>query len=343
MADSRAADARLRRILHVLPAAARDGGARLDELAADLGVEPGLLLQDLEQVTSRNLYLPPGPADDLQIELTAERIRVWTKADFTRPVKLLPREALALGLGFRALAASGAADLDVRRLDALRTRLEEHLATEPTDELQPLFEPEDGAGGGSMADADADGDPDPDPDRVPTVVFSATRDRRPLRIRYVKPGDPAPEPRTVEPWTVVRAEGRWYVMGRDPDAGDDRVRIFRMDRILAAEAVDGSFEVPDDFDPADWVDRGRLFRAADPVEVVVRYSPRIARWIREKPWAGDVAGVRETPDGALVVRHRVADTRWLVSHVLQYGPDAEVLEPGEMRERVRGVVEGLAG
>ena len=60
----------------------------------------------------------------------------------------------------------------------------------------------------------------------------------------------------------------------------------------------------------------------------VRYGPRIARWLLERG-AGEA-----DDDGSVVVTHEVADPRWLVRHVLQYGPDAEVLE----REEVRGLV-----
>lgn len=284
--------------------------------------------RDLEAVTARSYYLPAGAADALQIQLTADRVRVWTTGDFTRPVKLLPREALALGLGLRSLASAGGADADPDRLEALRRRLERHLATAPTDRLQERFEP-----AGDTA-------PTP-PDDVPGTLFDCARSRTPCRIRYLKPGAPAPEARTVHTYVVARAEGRWYAVGRDPDAGDDRVRIFRLDRIVEADAAGGTFTVPDAFEPSDYVNRGRLYRADDDVEVVVRYSPRIARWIREKPWAGEVAGSEEQEDGGLVVRHRVTDPRWIVGHVLQYGPDAEVLGPEEVRERVVEAVEEL--
>jgi predicted DNA-binding transcriptional regulator YafY len=40
------------------------------------------------------------------------------------------------------------------------------------------------------------------------------------------------------------------------------------------------------------------------------------------------------PDGSVVLHHDVADPRWVVRHVLQYGGEAELVEPGELRERV---------
>jgi predicted DNA-binding transcriptional regulator YafY len=64
----------------------------------------------------------------------------------------------------------------------------------------------------------------------------------------------------------------------------------------------------------------------------VRYSPRIARWISERE------GRALEPDGSLIMEHPLADLDWAVRHVLQYGPDAEVLGPPEVR---RAIVERL--
>ena len=35
-----------------------------------------------------------------------------------------------------------------------------------------------------------------------------------------------------------------------------------------------------------------------------------------------------------MIEHPLADTDWAVRHVLQYGPDVEVLEPDAVREAV---------
>jgi predicted DNA-binding transcriptional regulator YafY len=43
-----------------------------------------------------------------------------------------------------------------------------------------------------------------------------------------------------------------------------------------------------------------------------------------------------------VVHHHVADPHWVVEHALQYGAEAEILEPEEVRALMREVVEGMA-
>jgi predicted DNA-binding transcriptional regulator YafY len=62
--------------------------------------------------------------------------------------------------------------------------------------------------------------------------------------------------------------------------------------------------------------------------MTVRYSPRIARWIAERE------GRTLDQDGSITIEHPMADEHWAVRHVLQYGPEAEVLEPESLRDAV---------
>ncbi len=43
-------------------------------------------------------------------------------------------------------------------------------------------------------------------------------------------------------------------------------------------------------------------------------------------------------DGSVTVAFEAASTEWMVERVLQYGPDAEVLEPGLYRDAVEKAV-----
>ena len=62
----------------------------------------------------------------------------------------------------------------------------------------------------------------------------------------------------------------------------------------------------------------------------------MARWIAERE------GRATEADRSLVIEHPLADWEWAVRHVLQYGPDAEVLGPvsvrAELKRRLRAVL-----
>ena len=69
----------------------------------------------------------------------------------------------------------------------------------------------------------------------------------------------------------------------------------------------------------------------------IRYSAKIARWIAERE------GTPVTSDGSLTLEHPLADPAWAVRHVLQYGPDAEILAPESLRQAVRERLAAMAG
>jgi predicted DNA-binding transcriptional regulator YafY/AcrR family transcriptional regulator len=310
------AAAQLDRILYIIPRAARDGGARVEDLAAELGVSSAQVHRDLEELTDRAYYLPAGAGDDLQILIEHDVVRIWTTRELRRPSKLSPLEALALALGFRVLAAQEHA---ARRAELLAHahRLEDECATGPIDELLARFaiDPGDRGEGGILA-----------------TLRAAARERRWCRIQYFKPDAENPEERVVAPYTILSTGEAGYILGYC--RAREGVRLFRADRTLDATPLPETFEVPADFDPEEWLAHGgQVYRATAEREAVVRYSPRIARWLREQ------GPVEEQDDGSVLIRHRVADLRWLLRHVLQYVADAEILEPRELRELLRDTLE----
>ena len=73
---------------------------------------------------------------------------------------------------------------------------------------------------------------------------------------------------------------------------------------------------------------GRAFYSTTDERMTVRYSPRIARWLAERE------GKELDADGGLTLEHPLADESWAIRHVLQYGPDAEILSPARLRRQI---------
>jgi predicted DNA-binding transcriptional regulator YafY len=81
-------------------------------------------------------------------------------------------------------------------------------------------------------------------------IADAVSHHRPVSIRYTA-ADGRHSERTLHPYGLVAHSGRWYVTGADPAIGEDRT--FRLDRITGARTRPGSFEPPDELDPAERV------------------------------------------------------------------------------------------
>lgn len=315
---------RLERLLHVLPAASRQGGASLPELAEQLGASQRSILEDIEEVTNRVFYHPGGWPDDVQILIESDRVRVLRTGGLDRPVKLSARETLCLALALRGTAAtSRMADGDARA--ALLARAEAFMGTTSEEALAERFIAEEHT-------ADEAGHRE--------TLIAAAKARIPCAIHYVRPGAEDAEVRVIHPYLVAHAEGSWYTVGYCCSRKD--VRVFRIDRVLESATTDDSFEVPDDFDASAYVDDGKIYFADANIDVRVRYGPRVARWIRERAAHGN-ASLEQHEDGSVTAHHHVADPQWILGHVLQYGSDAEIVEPEELRELVRGRMGVLAG
>jgi predicted DNA-binding transcriptional regulator YafY len=302
----------------VIARAAGPAGVSLSEVALDLGVDEVTIIEDLREVEERDLYHRAGEADDFRIVISADRVRVRTVNDLSRPTKLTPPEALALWMGLEVVRMSGAPSTRAR--EELRARLRRHLVQQSEAVVEAPF------AAPSLAH---------DPKGLRRIISEAASNHRVCSITYVKPGAERPESRRVRPYVVIHAEGSWYVLGHCERA--DAVRAFSIDRVLDAVVEGEHFEPPVDFDPAAHLDvgGGRVLDARRAVEALVRYSSRIARWIAEREegeWQ---------PDGALLVRHRVADSDWLVRHILRYAGEAEVVEPAELRARVHDAARRL--
>ena len=312
----------LERLLYILPAASRLGGATVDELARALDVDRQAVLHDLEQATARAYYQPAGHVDRFEIYIEGDVVRVHTPDDFQRPVRLSPSEALALGLGLRALAAEAEVDRRAEIL-ALAAQLEQELTT-PELELQPRLAPDlvvyEMA---VMPERPVDialGE-----DEVRGSLSDAIAAHRVCRITYLKPSDRQPVDREIEPLKLIYASGHWYVSALV--AAHDEARMYRLDRILGLQETERTFEErpPGTVQQAVEQTGDAFMPTARTRAVQVRYSPRIARWIAEQ--RRDV--VKEV-DGSVVLTHQVADETWLVRHVLRYGGEA-VVETAEMR------------
>jgi proteasome accessory factor B len=116
--------------------------------------------------------------------------------------------------------------------------------------------------------------------------------------------------------------------------------VFAVERIRAVEILRRHFEIPAGFDAKEYLDKAWGILQGDLVTVRVVFSPRVARYIKERLWHPSQR-VRDLPDGRLEMTLRVADTLEVRRWVLGYGVEAEVLEPEGLREAVRREAEAL--
>jgi proteasome accessory factor C len=138
----------------------------------------------------------------------------------------------------------------------------------------------------------------------------------------------------VCPYRLILAGPGWYLVAHCEHSKG--VRVFRVDRIEEAQQLGEKYVAPPPAALATALDSGPVFASADaPVTLRVRYSARIARWIAERE-----QGSAEE-DGSYVVEYPLADVDWALRRVLQYGAEAKIVAPAEVRHAMRARLESM--
>jgi len=163
----------------------------------------------------------------------------------------------------------------------------------------------------------------------------ATRERRRVRMVYRGRSQPEPLQRDVDPYALVHRWGWWYVIGHCHLR--ERMRTFRVDRIIELTLLDETFDVPTDFDIQEYL--AAESHPQPQVQVRMRFAPEAALEALDNRAFWET--VEERPDGSVVVTFNAPDLEWPLRVALSYGPHAVVLEPDELRclvsERARAI------
>ncbi len=308
---------RFRRLMLLLPSFAESSTQSLSELSQRLGIASATIFADLTALIERYDDIA-GFEEPVGIQLSGDTIELATD-HFLRPMRVSMAELCALELGLSVLVNRQ----DEESVLAAETmeRLKGCIASLPQDHRwSTLRSTALHESGGAALDS----------------LRRALRRGRVVRIEYHRPSDDEPVERVVRPYAVLFCNGCWYLAGWCEVA--EARRLFRIDRIGDVAITERTHQVPEDFDPESLMVDGRPWVSdAPPPTMTVRYSPAIARWIEERdgqPLEADGSAVRTMP---------LADREWAIRHVLQYGPDAQVLEPAELRADIRARLAGLAG
>jgi predicted DNA-binding transcriptional regulator YafY len=160
------------------------------------------------------------------------------------------------------------------------------------------------------------------------LLSTAARDRIGVRLTYRSAAGETTE-RVVDPYGVAFQSGHWYLVCFDHFR--DALRTFRLDRMVATEGTDQTFERPEDFDVIGYL-RQAIGEAVygTRCEVLLDLSLEDARK-RVSPTDGTL----ETSDGGTVLRFSADDFDWAAVFLAGLECDLVVLRPPELRGSLR--------
>ncbi|WP_448060733.1 helix-turn-helix transcriptional regulator [Cellulomonas hominis] len=307
------ASERFLRMLGMITYLDGNDGVPVEQVAAQFGVTSAQVMADVDTLwmTGTPGYYPHDLIDFDADSYDRGVLRLTESRGMTRPLRLGTREAVTLVAALRAMAADLGPRLDPERAAVLTSTLEKLTAA--TGE----------AAGAVDVRLAVDGLPE-----VVAAIGTALRTGHRLRIRYVNASDVASE-RDVDPVRLVTGDDRSYLLGWCLRANGER--MFRLDRVLAAQVLDvpvQAHEVSDD---------AGEFRPDPTGGIVTLHLRSQGRWVAE---SGPVEAVRNLDDGTFEVDLRVSQPVWLRHLLLQAADDVLDVRPPEVGHDAAAVARG---
>ncbi|MBB5435995.1 helix-turn-helix transcriptional regulator [Nocardiopsis composta] len=304
----------LRRLLMLVPYALSHD-VRVPEVAAHFGLTEKQVVKDLALLWMCGL---PGytPGDLIEVDLEAAEstgeIIIGNADTLARPLALTADEAASLIVGLELLGElPGAAGGDALKRVGEKLRAAAGAAAE-----------EIAAAVAVRVDLDEE---EREKQRRCKEALDAGQA---VHLRYLSGYVDEVTERDVDPMGLVVQDGHAFLEGWCRLR--DGVRLFRLDRVLDLTVLPEPARVPSAARRRD-ISGGLVQFSEDDLRVTLELEPA-ARWISEDYICTDV---RELPGGRLRVTLRTPAPRWVRRLVLRLGPDARVIAPADVAERVR--------
>jgi predicted DNA-binding transcriptional regulator YafY len=160
---------------------------------------------------------------------------------------------------------------------------------------------------------------------------------RKLSIKYERGANCEPVERLLSPLGLVAKGSVWYLVASVDASVDKSTRSYRVSRILEAGILNEPAPIPTDFNLADyWQQSASTFKSNVPNYLATFWvSPAV---ILRLSFAGRFARVNETEEtdarGWRKVHVGFDVEEMACEYAVSFGPNLEVIEPTELREKV---------
>jgi predicted DNA-binding transcriptional regulator YafY len=171
------------------------------------------------------------------------------------------------------------------------------------------------------------------------VVAHALLSRKRLYLKHFGRLGAQITEREVSPQRLVYYRDNWYLDGFCHLRDD--MRSFSMDAIEEAREIEKNAVSVDDHVLANELDAGYgIFSGGQTKIAKLKFSPFRARWVAKEIWHKNQKGVFAA-DGTYLLEVPYFDDRELIHDILRQGVDVEILEPSELKKKLKNELEGM--
>ena len=246
---------------------------------------------------------------------------------YTHPVSSFPTvnvtegELLALLVARRALEQYQGTPFH-RQLEVafekLAGGLKERISFSPADELGSVSFKNIGLGKADLT--------------VFNALSAAVLRQREVEFDYRKPGESKTARRRLQPYHLSHRENLWYLVGQDTERAG--MRTFALPRITAVRILNREFSRPPGFSPEQFFSSALgVMVGTGNHTVKVRFAPEVADRVRERIWH-ETQQIADLPDGGIELAVKLGALAEVERWILGWGPQAEVIGPPELRQRL---------
>ncbi|HMP83325.1 MAG TPA: WYL domain-containing protein [Verrucomicrobiota bacterium] len=160
------------------------------------------------------------------------------------------------------------------------------------------------------------------------AISKATASRRQIELTYRKAGSTQTEARLVDPYHLANINGEWYLFAWDHARKD--IRTFVPGRVQSVRQTGKSFPRPEHFSLEKRLrDSFGVHSGSGQYDVVIRFSARVADYIREKKWH-ESQQLRGLKGGGVELTLKLSSLVEIERWILSWGADATVVKPREL-------------
>jgi predicted DNA-binding transcriptional regulator YafY len=164
------------------------------------------------------------------------------------------------------------------------------------------------------------------------IISQAVLTRKRLRIRYYSRQQDSDSRREISPQRLVYYRDNWYL-----DSWchwRKALRSFAVDAIKQIEILpETAKNIDEQYLNNELTSGYGIFSGAETHQAVLRFSPRIARWVSRESWHPQQQSEYDK-SGYYVLKIPYSQDIELIMDILKHGPEVEVLAPPELRNKV---------
>jgi len=171
-------------------------------------------------------------------------------------------------------------------------------------------------------------------------IIEAILDKRVLEILHKRFDSDKAYTHIVHPYLLKEYRNRWYLIGLNEEL--DQIRTYGLDRVLKITRSETVDFYDSGFDPAEYFRSaiGIIAPETTPQKVILKFTKEQGQYVITQPIHESQEIVEET-ENHVIVSLQIIPTFELVSMILGWGVEVEVIEPEGLRTRVKSIIKKM--